>query len=684
PRKSWFIRTTAFKEEMLANNRAIRWYPAHIQTGRFGNFLESNVDWALSRERFWGTPLPIWVCEETGYREAIGSYAELLAKPDVTGLEMWEAAKAKHPDLSEHLKVHKPYIDAITYASPKAPGKRMRRVPEVIDCWFDSGAMPFAQWGWPHRGEEDFRDQFPADFISEAIDQTRGWFYSLLAISTLLFSERAAGASSCTRPYPHPYKNCIVLGHVLGEDGQKMSKSRGNVCDPWDVFDHQGADALRWYFLSAAPPWNPRPFSERLVAEVVQKFLGTFKNTYAFFVLYANIDGFDPARDRCDRPPETLPLHLRHLDRWLLSEFHRLIRTVREEMEDFDATRATRAIEAFLEDLSNWWLRRSRNRFWRGELTVEKRWAYTLLYDVLEGLVRLCAPFVPFITEDIYQNLVRSVYPDAPESVHLSTYPEHDADRIDDALARKMTLLRQIVGLGRSARNTSKIKNRQPLARLVVGGVEEEADFRELLPLLQEELNVKTVTTGGKREAFLSYAIKPNFKALGASAHGRHIPRIKEALAHLEDPTESARRLQGGEILSIEIDGETVPLSADLVEIVPHPKPGWVVAEEGGRFVALDTEITEELRLEGYAAELINKIQFMRKNANFEVTDRIRLYYSENDTLERVFAVHGAHIEAETLAVTTRKGIPQDEEGVNVKTWRVNDLTVTLGVERVG
>ncbi|RME00201.1 MAG: isoleucine--tRNA ligase, partial [Deltaproteobacteria bacterium] len=683
PRKSWFIRTTAFKEEMLANNRAIRWYPAHIQTGRFGNFLETNVDWALSRERFWGTPLPIWVCEETGYREAIGSYAELLAKPDVAGLEMWEAAKAKHPDLSEHLKVHKPYIDAITYASPKAPGKRMRRVSEVIDCWFDSGAMPFAQWGWPHQGEEDFRDQFPADFISEAIDQTRGWFYSLLAISTLLFSERGAGASPYARPYPHPYKNCIVLGHVLGEDGQKMSKSRGNVCDPWDVFEHQGADALRWYFLSAAPPWNPRPFSERLVAEVVQKFLGTFKNTYAFFVLYANIDGFDPARDRCDGPPTTLPPHLARLDRWLLSEFHRLIRTVRQEMEDFDATRATRAIEAFMEDLSNWWLRRSRNRFWRGELTVEKRWAYTLLYDVLEGLVRLCAPFIPFLTEDIYQNLVRSVYPDAPESVHLATYPEYEADRIDDLLARRMTLLRHFVGLGRSARNTSKIKNRQPLARLVVGG-EEEEDFSELLPLLQEELNVKRVTTGGKREAFLSYAIKPNFKALGASAYGRHIPRIKEALAHLQDPMACARRLQEGEPLSIEIDGETIPLSAELVEIVPHPKPGWVVAEEGDRFVALDTKITEELRLEGYAAELINKIQFMRKNANFEVTDRIRLYYSENETLERVFAAHGAHIAGETLAVATRKGIPNGQEGVVVKTWKVNDLTVTLGVERVG
>ena len=432
PRKSWFIRTTQFRDEMLANNRLIHWLPEHIRDGRFGNFLESNVDWALSRERYWGTPLPIWVCEATGYMEAVGSYEELRQKPGAAGFEVWEKAKAANPALADHLRIHKPYIDAVTYDSPKAPGKRMRRVPDVIDCWFDSGAMPFAQWGYPHKdgSKEQFRGQFPADFISEAIDQTRGWFYSQLAISTLLFGEkpsrlrrlRSAEADTPTCPYPHPFRNCIVLGLMLGEDGQKMSKSKRNYREPREIFDRYGADALRWYFFSNQPPWTSIRYSEQAIKETIPEFLLRLWNVYSFFVIYANIDGFDPAAEitgnagqltpdvlatgRSYRPPRERG----ELDRWILSELNRTAAAVVQQMDQYDNFNACDQLIEFVDALSNWYVRRSRDRFWSSEHDADKSDAYWTLYECLLTTAKLIAPMVPFLAEELWQNLAVAAF----------------------------------------------------------------------------------------------------------------------------------------------------------------------------------------------------------------------------------------------------------------------------------
>ncbi|HVC95384.1 MAG TPA: isoleucine--tRNA ligase, partial [Pirellulales bacterium] len=524
PRRSWFIRTSRFKQEMLANNARINWLPEHIRDGRFGNFLETNVDWALSRERYWGTPLPIWVCEETGYMEAVGSYAELLARPGVQGTEVWDQAKRKNPQLPDDLKVHKPYIDAVTYDSPRAPGKRMRRVSEVIDCWYDSGAMPFAQWGYPHQGREQFASQFPADFISEALDQTRGWFYSQLAISTLLFGggETAADAAAPKHEYPHPFRNCIVLGLMLGEDGQKMSKSKRNYREPNEIFDRYGADALRWYFFANQAPWTSIRYSEQAIKDSIPEFLLRLWNVYCFFVIYANIDGFDPgglpAGDLGQLGPDVLargqgyrPLGERgELDRWIASELARTAAAVTERMDAYDNFAACGRITAFVDALSNWYVRRSRDRFWTGEQTADKRDAYWTLYECLLTTAKLIAPFVPFLAETLWQNLaVAATGGRALESVHFCDFPTGDAAEIDDALSEQMNVVREIVSLGRGARMTARLKVRQPLAKveIVLVRAEHQPWLEAHAGLIREELNVKQVEFIPRADQYISHSV---------------------------------------------------------------------------------------------------------------------------------------------------------------------------------
>ncbi|HEY5314244.1 MAG TPA: isoleucine--tRNA ligase, partial [Pirellulales bacterium] len=546
PRQSWFIRTTQFKEQMLDNNSRINWLPEHIRDGRFGNFLESNVDWALSRERYWGTPLPIWVCEATGHMEAIASYDELLAKPGIAGTEAWEAAKAAHADISEHLKVHKPYIDAITYDSPQAPGKRMRRVSDVIDCWFDSGAMPFAQWGWPHAGGEQFASHFPADFISEALDQTRGWFYSQLAISTLLFSpcDNPLPPAAPQPEYPHPFRNCIVLGLMLGEDGQKMSKQKRNYREPGEIFDKYGADALRWYFFANQPPWTSIRYSEQAIKDSIPEFLLRLWNVYSFFVIYANIDGFDPGSSLTgdcgsldagvlSQAAANRPVRERgELDRWILGELNRTAAAIARRMDEYDNFAACAQITALVDALSNWYLRRSRDRFWAGEWTADKLDAYWTLYECLLTTARLIAPFVPFLAETLWQNLaVAGTGGRAVTSVHLAEFPTGDLDAVDDALDEQMALVREIVSLGRNARTVAKIKVRQPLEKveliLVKPGHGEW--IMAHAGLIREELNVKQVELAARADQYITYSVLPDLKRLGPRL-GKRLPQLRQAL----------------------------------------------------------------------------------------------------------------------------------------------------------
>ncbi|MCR4413297.1 MAG: isoleucine--tRNA ligase, partial [Thermoguttaceae bacterium] len=629
PRKSWFIRTTRFKERMLANNRRIGWLPEHIRDGRFGNFLETNVDWALSRERFWGTPLPIWVCEETGYAEAVASYAELLAKPGVQGTEVWDEAKRADPSLSEHLKVHKPYIDAITYDSPKAPGKRMRRVSEVIDCWFDSGAMPFAQWGYPHQpgSRERLADQFPADFISEALDQTRGWFYSLLAISTLLFSEddgagsgeqgagsteqgAGGGAVASDRgarlaaPYPHPFRNCVVLGLMLGEDGQKMSKSKRNYREPDEIFDRYGADALRWYFFANQPPWTSIRYSEQAIKESIPEFLLRLWNVYSFFVIYANIDGFDPAASGLDHPgqldSEVLarantfrPVAQRsELDRWILSELNRTAAAVVRAMDAYDNFAACQRLGEFVDALSNWYVRRSRDRFWSGEVSDDKSDAYWTLYECLLTTAKLIAPFVPFLAERLWQGLAVEPFTatgGVAESVHLCDYPAGDPAAIDEALSRRMALVREIVSLGRSARMAARQKVRQPLPQVEVV-LTNPADQRWLEDhawLVLDELNVKKVEFTQRAEQYITYTVLPDLKRLGPRL-GRRLPALRQLIAQT-DPAELLRAMEAeGQVTFMLADGPVALDSQDL-QVRLQAKEGWTAAQGKSSVVVLST-----------------------------------------------------------------------------------------------
>jgi isoleucyl-tRNA synthetase len=681
PRRSWFIRTSRFKQEMLANNHEINWLPEHIRDGRFGNFLETNVDWALSRERYWGTPLPIWICEESGYMEAVGSYDELLTKPGVSGMEVWEAAKRATPDLPDDLRVHKPYIDAVTYDSPQAPGKRMRRVSEVIDCWYDSGAMPFAQWGYPHQGKERFASQFPADFISEALDQTRGWFYSQLAISTLLFGAADnpdAAAAKCE--YPHPFRNCIVLGLMLGEDGQKMSKSKRNYREPNEIFDRYGADALRWYFFANQAPWTSIRYSEQSIKDSIPEFLLRLWNVYSFFVIYANIDKFDPgatlvgdvgqldtavlSQGRGFRPVRQRS----ELDRWVLSELAATALAVTERMDAYDNFAACGRITAFVDALSNWYVRRSRDRFWSDEHTADKLDAYWTLYECLLTTAKLVAPFVPFLAETLWQNLaVAATAGRALESVHLCDYPMGDPALVDGPLSEQMGLVREIVSLGRSARMGAKLKVRQPLAKveIVLVHPQYQAWLEAHTGLIREELNVKQVEFIPRADQYITYTVLPDLKRLGPRL-GKQLPALKQALA-AADAAGLLARLESDGRVAIELPDGPVTLDASDIQVRLQAKPGWAAAQGTRAVVVISTELTEDLVIEGVARELVHSIQTLRKEKGCEFTDRIAVgIVTESAHVKRAVNDFSDYIRAETLAVELKTSSLPSAEATEV------------------
>ena len=712
PRESWFIRTSSFREEMLANNAEVTWLPEHIRDGRFGNFLETNVDWALSRERYWGTPLPIWVCEETGRSEAVASYDELLAKPGAVGMEVFEQAKQENPDLSEDLRVHKPYIDFITYDSPFASGARMRRVPEVIDCWFDSGAMPFAQWGWPHQGHDDFASQFPADFISEAIDQTRGWFYSQLATSTLLFGSREqsemvrplpAGATQPAAVPPHPFGTCIVLGHMLGEDGQKMSKSRRNYKEPAAIFNAYGADALRWYFLAGQPPWTSIRYNERAIRESVPEFLLRLWNVYSFFVIYARIDGFDPGQLAADpgsldhasllsatgfRPAEQRS----ELDRWMLSELHATAAAVVEQLDRFDHFAAAGRLHSLVDAVSNWFVRRSRSRFWAAgkadgssEGCQDKLDAYWTLYECLIETCRLAAPFVPFVTEAIWQNLAVASFGDrVPESVHLCDYPTGRSELVDADLARRMALVRDIASLGRAARATAKLKVRQPLAKVEViladGAV--EADVAWLAShagIVCDELNVKACEVCEDPQRYITRSVQPDLKKLGPRL-GKNLPKVRAAIAKADAAALLAEASAAGEVAVSLDNGEAVSIARDELLVRTTAKEGWAAAESDRAVVVISAELTEELIAEGLVREVVHAVQSKRKDLDMEFTDRIELAFAtETGPLRAALEKHLGYVASETLATTATLGELNDADREEIE---VDGHPLTIMVRR--
>ncbi|RLC79092.1 MAG: isoleucine--tRNA ligase, partial [Chloroflexi bacterium] len=655
-RPTWFIETTRYKDLMVKLNKAINWVPAHIRDGRFGNWLENNIDWALGRERYWGTPLPVWICEECGEKVCIGSFAELRERVEKSGY--------KWPDPWDP---HRPYVDKVFFKCDKCGGL-MRRVPEVIDCWFDSGAMPVAQWHYPFENQTTFEDQFPADFICEAVDQTRGWFYSLHAISTMLFE------SMC-------YKNVICLGLILDEKGEKMSKSRGNVVDPWSVIKVHGADAVRWYLFTAAPPGQERRFSERLVGEVVRKFILTLWNSYAFFVTYANIDGFNP------RESQYVPLEERSpLDRWLLSELNLLVKNTDEALERYDVTGAARPIADFVEDLSNWYIRRSRRRFWKSEADQDKLSAYHTLYETLVTLAKLLAPFTPFIADEIYRNLVLSVDSSAPESVHLCDYPEADESLIDEELMAEVRLAMRLASLGLAARNKARIKVRQPLQKALVKvrSEEEKERFHRIADQLLDELNVKEVQLLDDETKVVSYRFEAVPELLGKRL-GKLYPRVREALNELDDP-QVARRLLAGLEVELELPEGKVTLSPEEVKVGTEDKPGYATAAEAGYLVAVTTEITPELRQEGLARELVRRIQNMRKEADFRIEDRIYTYYQAEPALAEVFVNFADYIKRETLSLELRNEPPAEGAYVSTFELKVDEgkkEKVTIGVKQV-
>ncbi|HAN95999.1 MAG TPA: isoleucine--tRNA ligase [Planctomycetaceae bacterium] len=743
PRESWFVRTTRFKDRMLANNRAIRWLPDHIQTGRFGNFLESNVDWALSRERYWGTPLPIWVCDATGKAEAIASYAELAAKPGAAGFEVWEQAKSADPAMPDDLQVHKPYIDAITYDSPFASGARMRRVPEVIDCWYDSGAMPFAQWGYPHAGRDRFESQFPADFISEAIDQTRGWFYSQLAISTMLFgpqdaeaveaADRAASDTasaqsvSCDersehRDWPHPFRNCIVLGLMLAEwwestDGKrrfltedearaecgekivkkvgKMSKQLRNYRSPNEIFDTYGADALRWYFFAQQPPWNSIIYSDRAIKESIPEFLLRLWNVYSFFVIYAGIDRFDPAAGFSGDPGQLDPRSLaggrgcrpiaerQELDRWILAELQRTVADVVARMDAYDNYGACQAITSLIDGLSNWYVRRSRDRFWSGAVDdPDKLDAYWTLYEVLTTVAKLVAPFVPFVAESIWRNLA-SVFGDrVPESVHLCDYPTADESLADPVLAQRMALLREIASLGRSARMEAKLKVRQPLSRVEV--VLADATHRDWLiehhDILETELNVRVVSYTDQPDRYITYKILPDLKRLGPRV-GKLMPGVKKWLTEADGGRLLAELSSTGKVTTV-IDGSTIELNGEDIQVRLQAKEGWAAAQGRATVVILSTELTEELILEGIARDLIRVIANRRKEMNLEFVQRIEVNIDTTDS--RLLAAASkffSQIKSEVLAIAIHV---HPVQSIAVPDFETDNGAISIQVRPVG
>ena len=639
-RESWFIKMTAVKEDLIANNNTINWIPENIGKGRFGDWLENVQDWGISRNRYWGTPLNIWECE-CGHMHSIGSIAELKEMSD---------------NCPDDIELHRPYIDDVTITCPEC-GKQMHRVPEVIDCWFDSGSMPFAQHHYPFENEDLFKQQFPADFISEAVDQTRGWFYSLLAISTLLFNKA-------------PYKNVIVLGHVQDENGQKMSKSKGNAVDPFDALETYGADAIRWYFYSNSAPWLPNRFHGKAVVEGQRKFMGTLWNTYAFFVLYANIDGFDATKYTLEYDK------LGVMDKWLLSKLNTLTKTVDEHLANYRIPESARALQDFVDDMSNWYVRRSRERFWAKGMEQDKINAYMTLYTALVTVSKVAAPMIPFMTEEIYQNLVKSVDASAPESIHLCDYPGVQNELIDEKLEADMDNVLKLVVMGRACRNASNIKNRQPIGQMFVKAGFDLPEFYQ--EIVADELNVKNVKFTDDVRDFTSYSFKPQLKTVGPK-YGKMLGGIKATLDQLDGNAAMDEINETGS-LKLDINGQEVTLFKEDLLIDTAQIEGYVSENDNGITVVLDTNLTEELLEEGFVREIISKIQTMRKEAGFEVMDKIKVTYKGSEKAEAVFAANGTQICSEVLAVSAEKAEPAGF----VKEWKINGEAVFMGVEKEG
>ncbi len=637
-REGWFIRMSAVKDDLIANNKTIHWIPESMGTGRFGDWLENVQDWAISRDRYWGTPLNVWKCG-CGHMHAVGSIAELRELSD---------------NCPADIELHRPYIDAVTLRCPECGGE-MRRVPEVIDCWFDSGSMPFAQHHYPFENQELFEAQFPADFISEAVDQTRGWFYSLLAISTLLFNKA-------------PFKNVIVLGHVQDQFGQKMSKSKGNAISPFEALEKYGADPIRWYFLSNSAPWLPNKFYDKAVLDGQRRFLGTLYNTYAFYVLYADIYQFDPTKHPLEQSALTV------MDRWILSRLNHTVGEVDDHMANYRLPEAARSLQDFVEVLSNWYVRRSRERFWRDELDADSFAAFTTLYTCLSTLSRAAAPMIPFMTEEIYQNVVRTVDTNAPESVHLCTYPAVDESLLDPALEAEMEEVLAVVTLGRAARNGAAIKNRQPLPALYVkGGRPLTEEFKRIV---MDELNVKAVLEAEDASQYLTYSFKPQLKTVGPK-YGRQLGDIKAALSSL-DGTAAKKQLDETGVLTLALPSGEVRLAEEDLLISTEQTAGYYAVSEYDRTVALDTAITPELKEEGFLREVVSKLQTMRKEGGMEVTDRIRVTFAAAGYAADVLAKNREAIMGEVLAVAFDAGEPAGY----VKEWDVNGEPVTFGVEK--
>ena len=638
-RDSWFIKMTAVKDELIRNNNTVNWIPESIGKGRFGDWLENVQDWGISRNRYWGTPLNIWECE-CGHRHSVGSIAEL---------------KQMSPNCPDEIELHRPFIDAVTITCPHC-GKQMKRVPEVIDCWFDSGSMPFAQHHYPFENKELFEQQFPADFISEAVDQTRGWFYSLLAISTLLFHQA-------------PYRNVVVLGLVQDENGQKMSKSKGNAVDPFEALATYGADAIRWYFYSNSAPWLPSRFHDKAVKEGQRKFMGTLWNTYAFFVLYANIDEFDPTKYQLEYD------QLSVMDRWLLSKMNTLIREVDGDLGHYKIPEAARALQDFVDEMSNWYVRRSRERFWAKGMPQDKINAYMTLYTALVTVAKLAAPMIPFMAESIYRNLVCRLDPTAPESVHLCDYPVADEKMVDPKLEADMEMVLKVVVLGRAARNGAAIKNRQPLAKMYVKADEEMGEYGR--QIIEDELNIKEVLFTEDVSAFTSYSFKPQLKTLGPK-YGKRLGEIRTALSAL-DGSAAKQELDRTGVLTLQLPDGQIELTEEdlLIEMVRSER--YYSVEDGGITVAIDTTLTPELVEEGFVRELVSKLQTMRKEADFQVTDHIAVYVSGNERIAGMMQKNWKEIGGDTLADQLHL---EEMDGYS-KEWDINGETVTLGVKQI-
>ena len=638
-RETWFIRMTAVKEDLIRNNNTINWIPESIGKGRFGDWLENVQDWGLSRNRYWGTPLPVWQCE-CGHQDCIGSIEELKEKAD---------------NCPDDIELHRPYIDAVTIKCPKC-GKEMHRVPEVIDCWFDSGSMPFAQHHYPFENKETFEKQFPAQFISEAVDQTRGWFYSLLAISTLLFNKA-------------PYENVIVLGLVQDENGQKMSKSKGNAVDPFDALQTYGADAIRWYFYTSSAPWLPSRFAGKTVVEGQRKFMGTLWNTYAFFVLYANIDNFDATKYSLEYDK------LAVMDKWVLSRLESTVKAVDDNLANYRIPEAAKALQSFVDDMSNWYVRRSRERFWAKGMEQDKINAYMTLYTALVTVAKAAAPMIPFMTEDIYQNLVKSIDASAPESIHLCDFPEVHENWIDPKMEEDMADLLEIVVMGRAARNTANIKNRQPIGTMYVKSEFQLSEFYK--EIIEDELNVKEVVFKDDIADFISYSFKPQMRTVGPK-YGKLLNKIKTTLSELDGNKAMAELKSTGE-LKLDINGQEIVLLEEDLLIDMAQMEGYVSESDHTITVVLDTNLTPELIEEGFVRELVSKIQTMRKEAGFEVMDKIRVYAKDNDKIVSIMKNHGDEIKSEVLAEEIVTGETKGYE----KEWNINSEKVTMAVERI-